>query len=211
LRALTSAAGAPVLTRNEARSLIDRPPLDSSDAEDMAPEDLLIVPQNVTEGGKPSPMVMPIQDPNKPSQDGDFRRDQAPLPAGGNDEPEQRGLLNEHSEKELAERLVAFYKRQERSIIALKGKRFDTRRWNRELAADLAEVFPDASQDELAAIAHQINDSTRQALLGGDPAGAFAQLKSNVVSWANDIDRARVLLVAESLRHAAANGKPTAD
>ena len=37
--------------------------------------DELVTPLNVIVGGKPSPQIMPIQDPNKPSQDGDHREE----------------------------------------------------------------------------------------------------------------------------------------
>lgn len=66
LKAMTSASGGPVLTRDEARARIGLPPKPGGDQ--------LITPLNVTVGGKPSPHVMPIQDPNGPSQEGDERK-----------------------------------------------------------------------------------------------------------------------------------------
>lgn len=65
IKTLVSASGGPVLTRNEARRKLNQGPKPGGDE--------LITPLNVTVGGKPSPMVMPPQDPNKPSQDGDHR------------------------------------------------------------------------------------------------------------------------------------------
>lgn len=71
---LISAAGAPVMTRDEARAKINLPPKPGGDE--------LITPGNVTVGGKPSVGVMPVQDPNRPPQDGSYRTDQGPTPAG---------------------------------------------------------------------------------------------------------------------------------
>ncbi len=69
-QAITAAVGAPWLLRNEARAMENRPPVDGGDD--------LIVPLNVIEEGpdspaRPAPNVMPIQDPNKPPQDGSHR------------------------------------------------------------------------------------------------------------------------------------------
>lgn len=66
LKSMVSVVGAPFMTRNEVRALQNLPPLPGGDE--------LIVPLNVIEGGKPSPRVMPPQDPNGPSQDGDERK-----------------------------------------------------------------------------------------------------------------------------------------
>lgn len=70
LKTLVSASGGPVLTRNESRGRLGLGPLPGADE--------LITPLNVVVGGKPSPQVMPVQDPNKPDQDGTHR--EASLP-----------------------------------------------------------------------------------------------------------------------------------
>ena len=69
LKALTAASGRPVLLTDEARAALDLPPVEGGDE--------LVTPANVIVGNnpKPSPMVMPIQDPNKPEQDGSFRQE----------------------------------------------------------------------------------------------------------------------------------------
>ena len=69
LKALTAASGRPVLLTDEARAALDLPPVEGGDE--------LVTPANVIVGSnpKPSPMVMPIQDPNKPEQDGSFRQE----------------------------------------------------------------------------------------------------------------------------------------
>ncbi len=218
LKALVSAAGAPIMTRNEARADLNLPALDSDADEGDPPEDQLIVPLNVIAGGKPSPMVMPIQDPNKPDQGGGYRTEDqtpsggGPLPQGHTNPPPglsssaaQGSLLDGRKEEEVAEKLVRLYKRQERALAA--GRSFETKRWNRELAFDLGEVFPEAEPAALEAIADQINSTTMAAVTGPEPDAAFAKLKSEAVRWAQDIDRARVMLVAASLLNAGEDGE----
>jgi hypothetical protein len=63
ITSLVSATGRPVMTTNEGRAKLNLPPLDIGDD--------LITPLNVVAGEnpKPSPQVMPVQDPNKPPQD----------------------------------------------------------------------------------------------------------------------------------------------
>jgi HK97 family phage portal protein len=67
LKALVSATGRPVLLTNEGRARLNLPPIDGGDE--------LVTPLNVTVGEKPSVDVMPIQDPNKPPQDGSYREE----------------------------------------------------------------------------------------------------------------------------------------
>lgn len=64
LKALVSATGRPVLLTDEARAMLGKPPVPGGDE--------LVTPLNVQVGDnpKPSPAVMPIQDPNGPPQDG---------------------------------------------------------------------------------------------------------------------------------------------
>jgi hypothetical protein len=65
LAALVSATGRPVMLTNEARAKLNLPPVDGGDE--------LVTPMNVIVGEKPSVDVMPVQDPNKPAQDGSYR------------------------------------------------------------------------------------------------------------------------------------------
>jgi HK97 family phage portal protein len=88
LKALTSASGAPVLTRNESRAKLNLPPKEGGDD--------LVVPLNVTVGGKPSPAVMPVQNPVEPAQDGSHRNGQSVRALGkGGFDPDQ--LRDPHS------------------------------------------------------------------------------------------------------------------
>jgi HK97 family phage portal protein len=79
LAKLVSATGRPVLLTNEARAMVNKPPVPGGDE--------LITPLNVIEGDnpRPSPQVMPVQDANKPAQDGSYRPEDGPtpLPSGG--------------------------------------------------------------------------------------------------------------------------------
>lgn len=78
LKAITSAVGAPPLTRNEGRARLNLPPREGGDE--------LITPANVIVGDNPLPSigVMPIQDPNGPPQDGSHREaSEQPVAIGG--------------------------------------------------------------------------------------------------------------------------------
>jgi HK97 family phage portal protein len=72
IKGLVSGSGRPVLLTDEARAALDLPPVEGGDE--------LVTPANVIVGSNPLPSqgVMPIQDPNKPSQDGDFRQEALP-------------------------------------------------------------------------------------------------------------------------------------
>jgi HK97 family phage portal protein len=147
LKALTSAAGAPILTRNEARARLNLPAKEDGDE--------LITPLNVVVGGKPSPQAMPIQKPGGPSQEGDERSGEA-------EQPEAAGArsLNGHRKQLLIPRQVrqdarrdrwgaeygevvgGHFARQERVIKSRKAraKAATDDRWNDELAVDLRDV-----------------------------------------------------------------------
>lgn len=67
ITSLVSATGRAVMTTNEGRAKLNLPPIKTGDE--------LVTPLNVLVGDnpKPSPQVMPPQDPNGPSQDGSHR------------------------------------------------------------------------------------------------------------------------------------------
>jgi len=150
LKALTSAAGAPPLTRNEARARLNLPAKEGGDE--------LITPGNVIVGGKPSPMVMPIQDPNKPPQDGSHRTDDAPQTASlngtgnGNGKVDVKALLIARREAQrrrinayvvdFADVLQSFLDRQQQTLKSRKyaAKAVADERWERELSDDLLQI-----------------------------------------------------------------------
>lgn len=72
-KALVSASGRPVRTTNEARALLNLSPIEGGDE--------LVTPLNVVVGENPKPStdLMPIQDPNKPPQDGSYREEDKQL------------------------------------------------------------------------------------------------------------------------------------
>jgi HK97 family phage portal protein len=72
IAALVSGSGRAVFTTNEARARLNLPPIDTGDE--------LVTPLNVLVGDnpKPSPMVMPPQQPGEPAQDGSVRNEDNP-------------------------------------------------------------------------------------------------------------------------------------
>ena len=192
--AITSAAGRPWLTVNEVRSMEGKPPISGPDG------DALTIPLNVSLAGEqgnptapqlPAPNVMPPQDPNKPPQDGSYREGQS---LNGN---------GHHPEK-LPAILHGFYDRQERVLKSRANGDFDIARWNRELKQDLSPV---AEPEVIDALAEEINGVT-EIVLAEAPSveQGFERLRDEAAQWAHDIDRARVLLVAQGLADASSGG-----
>lgn len=142
IKALNNAAGAPIFTRNEARSRVNLPALEGGDE--------LVTPLNVMVGGKPSVGTMPVQDPNKPSQDGDHRTEEAPkaLVKAAEFEPIQQirpiyrvELERQHRNIDLAQATMErHFGRMERRIANKGWKALDWQRWNREFADDIFDV-----------------------------------------------------------------------
>lgn len=156
LKALTSASGGPILTRNESRKRIN--------LEAKPGGDDLITPLNVTVGGKPSVGVNPIQDPNKPSQEGDHREASAEIEAkddpklletraGGEvkDKADSNELMlarraaqksrRAEYQEELLEMLVRNFDRLERETKSVKAaektKSINWSKWEKRLQGEL--------------------------------------------------------------------------
>ena len=127
LKALVSAAGGPILTRNEARETENRKPLDGGDE--------LITPMNVTVGGKPSPAVMPVQDPGGPSQEGDEREASRPSAAIMLARHEAQVRRRDDYAGAHTKLLRRHFTRQEKAYRSAGS--FDEDRWNAELGDDL--------------------------------------------------------------------------
>lgn len=136
-KVLVSAAGGPILTRNEARRRENLPDIEGGDD--------LITPLNVTQGGKPSPGVMGPQDPNGPDQDGSERDATVPtVPNRAQARVDAAELLERRNAQqrrrdryagEHRDLLRSTFDRQRRSFKS-SGK-FDRERWDAELADDL--------------------------------------------------------------------------
>lgn len=188
LKALTSAAGAPIFTRNEARAMANLPAKEGGDE--------LITPLNVTEGGKPSTGVMPPQDPNKPDQDGSHRSGEADEPARAG-----RQSLNGHVKAPLIPRrrlaslrrdrwageyqgvLDRHFDRQQRAMKSKKASKAITDdRWNTELGNDLNDVAQRQFEAEGKHVAFRLASTF-------DPDYGENWLKSKSLGSAQDINR----------------------
>lgn len=138
IKTLSSAVGAPFLSRNEARAKLDLPAIDGGDD--------LITPLNVLVGGLASPRD------TDPASYNSALVEQARLMLGlksakteetKEDEPKERKASGKPDEEE-ADKLIRvykdFFKRQSKSVLPKIGagkEWWDEERWNRELADDL--------------------------------------------------------------------------
>lgn len=160
----TAAAGGPWASRDEVRQLVGFPALGGA-------ADDLIVPLNVTEesAGSPSlpaPNVMPVQDPNKPAQDGSYR-ETASL-ANGHKAIEVTSLPRRKADMARQKRYIdgiralleRHYSRQAQTLKSKGTKAADSERWNAQLAADL--------EDEIKSIVEREGGIYTARLAGDD-------------------------------------------
>lgn len=135
---LSSAVGAPFLSRNEARARLDLPAIDGGDE--------LITPLNVVAGGLASPHDT---DPTVE------RYNSTPINTIQvktiEEKPERKsvGKPDEAEAKRLSDVYEAFFKRQAKSILPKLGAKadwWDADRWNRELTDDLFDEAFDISK-----------------------------------------------------------------
>ena len=137
IKTLSSAVGAPFLSRNEARAKLDLPAIEGGDE--------LITPLNVLTGGLASP-----HDTDPASYNSaliEQARFMLGLKSAGSDKTEEEqkerkasGKPEEADAKKLVEVYKAFFKRQSKSVLPKIGAGKDwwnEERWNRELADDL--------------------------------------------------------------------------
>lgn len=139
IQTLSSAVGAPFLSRNEARAKLDLPAMDGGDE--------LIVPLNVLVGGLASPHdTDPTVERYNSAQNEQARKllglkskeDKKPRKARSNPTDEEK--------EQIAKVYRDFFIRQGKSVLPKIGakseKWWDAERWNKELAEDLfTEVF----------------------------------------------------------------------
>lgn len=123
---MSSAVGAPWMTRNEARAMRNLPLIDGGDE--------LVTPLNVLVGGQASP------------QDSIASPYNALEPAKKSQPTRVKGAPEDADAREIKDALVKFFERQARSVIPrLKKDRFpdwwDSDRWEKELADDLEPIF----------------------------------------------------------------------
>lgn len=142
LQTLSSAVGAPFLSRNEARARLDLPAIDGGDE--------LITPLNVLLGGLASPRDTDpnIERYNSAEIEAARRLLGLKSKTDGPDEegPKERKASGEPEEEDtrvLINTYRAFFKRQAKSVLPKLGAKaewWDEKRWNRELSDDLYKV-----------------------------------------------------------------------
>lgn len=122
----SSATGAPWLTRNEARALENRPPVDGGDE--------LVVPLNVLTGGQASPRDSGSQNLRLASG----------RPGVKALEVKSAGVVPERYRERVQKVFSDFFERQGRSVLsrigAGDGDWWDYERWDRELTQDVYRV-----------------------------------------------------------------------
>lgn len=137
LKALTSATGRPVLLTNEGRARLNLPPVDGGDE--------LVTPANVIVGDNPRPSVdvMPIQDPNKPAQDGSHREEPPKALAKATIRPigQEQDLSRQLRNIELAEKTLDRHFTRLARWMNEKTVPGDWGRWDRELSGDLKDLL----------------------------------------------------------------------
>ena len=133
IKTLSSAVGAPFLSRNEARAKLDLPAIDGGDD--------LITPLNVLTGGLASPRDTDSTNYNSAALE--QARGVLGLKSAKDEEPKERkanGKPNAEDAKKLIEVYKGFFKRQAKSILPKIGagkEWWNEERWNNELADDL--------------------------------------------------------------------------
>lgn len=176
---LSTAVGAPIMTRNEARPRLNLPQIDGGDE--------IVTPLNVLLGGQTSPQDGETAGRGGGSLSAGMPADEllklvtaagaliragfdaeASLAAVGLDPIEHTGLLPvtvREDEKSLDEVLAKFKERQRQVVASQKAAGvfdwWDRARWDRELTDDLTK----AGAPQPAAIARLINDQTERELL----------------------------------------------
>lgn len=158
LKALTGAAGVPVMLRDEARAMLNLKKVPGGQ-EPMTPANMVsgsdpkkLVPGAINpRASKPSDNVMPIPKPGTPAQDGSHREGEPPQAAS------------------VADALVKFYSR-----FGSANKQ-DPERWGRELAEDLAKTGLNGDANVLAV---QVVENLATALSNGDRASVINNAKA---------------------------------
>ena len=138
IQTLSSAVGAPFLSRNEARARLDLPAIEGGDD--------LIVPLNVLEGGLASPRdTDPTRERyNSATVTGTTKKAQKAseekLEEGSLEGRKANAAPDEEDTKTIIGVYKAFFRRQAKSILPKLGAKaewWDEKRWNRELSDDL--------------------------------------------------------------------------
>jgi HK97 family phage portal protein len=205
----TSAAGGPILTRNEARALIGYSDLPAGEGGDK-----IIVPTNVLVGGgsKPTPQVMPVPDANKPAQDGTHRQGDPNVAKDMHEDMSVRmkslriGAAIKrgreyHAEHEML--MQEYFGRQERSLE--RGGKADSLRWDQELEEDLLKLSQKTVKREGELISSRLMgdfdmSQVENYLAAGAKAAAIAVNKITAAQLAGDSTFAEVFDRAKTQR-----------
>lgn len=220
-KVMQSATGAPYLTRNEARAMQNRPPIEGGDE--------LVTPLNVLEGGQASPQDSGSQNLNAiPAATITYTRQQQPeritvtqLPAGedyikavAEEKAATRPADVDPIRDRFAKVLADFFTRQEavvrsalgskaRSKASSKAAWWDEERWNTELTDDLAALA--------TTIAAEIGTNTAQQLGyqpgDYDPEATRAFLRAVAERRATSINAATRIQIEDALQ-VAVTGTP---
>jgi hypothetical protein len=137
ITALVSATGRAVMTTNEGRAKLNLPPIDTGDE--------LVTPLNVLVGDnpKPSPQVMPPQQPGGPPQDGSFREESTRALVKAEDRlpqlvPSRKADLDrQHRNIDLAQAAIERHYARLNKKLKAKAGAADWDRFDREFADDL--------------------------------------------------------------------------
>ena len=133
---LQTSVGAPWLTRNEARSDMNLPPIEGGDD--------LITPLNVATNGVPSPDDSYTYE-GIDNQAKGIRKADCSCKACKEVEYRIKGRSDKEDDEKVTDILTAFFKRQAKSVIpkigADKEDYWDAERWDKELADDLYPVL----------------------------------------------------------------------
>ena len=146
---LSSAVGAPFLSRNEARAKLDLPAIEGGDE--------LITPLNVLTGGLASPHD------TDPTEERYNNAGPGPKTKAGLAERKSAGKPSDDDAERLAKVYRDFFERQAKTVLAKLGadaeEWWNEERWNRELAEDLfAEAFGLSKEAAKRAVADLFDD-----------------------------------------------------
>jgi HK97 family phage portal protein len=213
IKALVSATGRPVMLTNEGRARLNLPPVKGGDD--------LVTPDNVTAGDKPKPSVdvMPIQDPNKPAQDGSYRENPKALaktadgfepvpqldPARRDDL--ERQLRNVDACQAVIQRHFTRLSRSLRDKSRKAQPEADWNRWDREFADDIHVAIEQIVEREGSVYSFKLAggdfDMRRvknylRAMAEGAAAGINDKIRQEIQQGGLDVALARVPQHVES-------------
>lgn len=177
-RTMSSATGAPWLTRNEARAKQNLPAIDGGDE--------LVVPLNVLTGGQASP------------------RDSAPEPKSVKTSAtgfKSRDFETPQVRQRFETMFERFFERQKRSILsALNGKNdwWDGGRWDRELGEDIFQLAVEVTSEIGASQAVELGFDAEDYSVG-QTLNFLKTVARNRAQWVNQTTKRKIDSVLEAV------------